>query len=132
MISGLQLSIVNYRDKFNGGNISYGRSVRYGALVALLSGVILAAFVYILLQYIEPTLMDKLIIASEENIEKTVKNQAEQEKMLELNRAIMNPGTIALGSVINNLIFGVLLSLIIGIFTKRQSMPNESQQENSY
>jgi hypothetical protein len=65
LIGGLFLSIKAYRDQFNDGFVSYGRAVGYGVLVALLAGVISSVFTFVLYEFIDPNLIDKLLLESE-------------------------------------------------------------------
>lgn len=128
--AGIFFSVRNYRDKFNQGYISFKRVIGYSTLLSFLAGMISACFIYISLKYIDPSQLEKIIIASEEHIEKTIKNEAQQETMIELNRTLLSPGSIAISTIINNVIIGLLISIPLGYFIKREQPQQESTQEN--
>ena len=48
-----------YRDHYNNGYITYGKSVGAGVIINLYAGVIAAIYVYVLYAFIDPGLVEK-------------------------------------------------------------------------
>ena len=119
--AGLFLCVKQYRDQEKEGFISYGRSVGYSLLVSLFAGFISAAFIYVLYKYIDLTIIDKIILESEDRILETIKDEAQAEQAIEMNKLLITPGFIAMGVVLNVFILGLVCSLILSIFLKKEN-----------
>ncbi len=124
LAGGIYFFTLQFRDHVNDGYISYGRSLGYGVLLSVFSGILSAAFVYVLFKYIDPNMIDRMLLESEDYILETIKDEAQAEKAIEMNKMLISPGLIAIGTVLNNLILGLIISLILSIFLKREAPYN--------
>ena len=126
---GLFFATRHYRDQVNGGFISYGKAVGYGVLISMFSGIITAAFVYVLFKYIDVTLLDKLLLESEEQLFEAFGDEAKAEKAIEMNKMVMSPGFLAFGTLLNNVLLGLIISLIMSIFMKKKQAISTFEKE---
>jgi len=120
LIGGLYLAIRNYRDQLNQGFITYGRSVGYGVLVAVMAGIISSVFVYILYKYIDPTIIDKLLIETEAKMEEQNLPPDQLEMAMEMNRSFFTPLAISIMSIVGYAFMGLVFSLVLSVFLKKE------------
>jgi uncharacterized membrane protein len=62
---GIFWGMVNYRDKYRDGLISYGGAFSTGFAIGLFSSVIVGIFTYIFVSYIDTTLIDQVVVKAE-------------------------------------------------------------------
>jgi len=113
----------SYRDHYNNGYISFGRSVGAGVIISVYAAIITAIFIYVLYSFIDPGLIDKsLAVAEEKLISKGVPDAA-IEKALEIQAKMMKPWFTALMGIINSVFSGLILSLIVSLFIMKKGNP---------
>lgn len=121
LIAGLFLGIKSFRDDSRGGILSYGQAVGAGTVISLYAGIITAVFGYILYTVIDPDLIEKMFTFMEERmIEQGQLPESLIEQQMQLFRKIMTPLTTSLFSILGSVFYGVLISLIVAIFVKRE------------
>lgn len=120
LIGGLFLAIKVYRDQFNEGFISYGRSVGYGVLVAVLAGIISSVFTFILYEIIDPNLIDKLLIDTETQMLDSGIAEEQLDMAMEMNRKMITPTFLALMGVLGQAFMGLVFSLVLAVFLKKE------------
>lgn len=69
LIAGIVMAVIAFRDKAQGGYITYGRALGYSVLVALFAGTKTVLFNFIMLNYIDPGLIDKSMAVVEETLQ---------------------------------------------------------------
>ncbi len=69
LIAGIVMAVIAFRDKAQGGYITYGRALGLGVLVALFAGIVTVLFNYIMINYIDPGLIDKYLVVVEETLQ---------------------------------------------------------------
>ena len=121
IIVGVVLGIRSFREESRGGIISYGQTVGAGTVIGLYAGIIGAIFTFLLYKLIDPDLMGKMYTFTEEQmIEKGRIPEEMIEQSMEGMKKIMSPLVISLGVIFNYVFFGVIVSLIAGIFLKKE------------
>jgi len=121
----------SYRDHYNNGYISYGKSVGAGVIINLYAAVIGAIYIYVLYAFIDPGLVDKtLAFAQEKMIAKGIPESA-IDSATAMQAKMMKPWLQALMSVLNGVFFGLLMSLIISLFVMKKGNPllDEAEEE---
>jgi hypothetical protein len=119
----LYFMIKAYRDNYLRGFITYGQSVGAGVVIMLYYAIISAIFGYILYKFLDPGLIDKMMIAAEEAmIERGVPESA-MEQGLNVQKKMMTPAFISGMSIFSTMLVGTILSLLISIFTRREGNP---------
>ncbi len=126
---GFCMATINYRDKALNGFISYGRAVGFSVIVTLYASILYSIFMAIMINIIDPDLIDKLIEASieaqREMMAKFLPIDAvdkEIEKSIPKMRDSM-PYAAPIGVIFNTVIFGTVISLISSIFIRKKN-PN--------
>ena len=63
------MAVIAFRYKAQGGYITYGRALGYSVLVALFAGTITVLFNFVMMNYIDPGLIDKSMATIEETLQ---------------------------------------------------------------
>lgn len=113
------LGTKKFRDELNGGLISYGKAVWSGVLISFFSAVLLGFFMYIFLKYIDASSIDKILEESEQNMLESGSSEEQIEVALEYVKKFSTPEIISVMAILINTFFGLVFSLIIGAFLKR-------------
>jgi len=123
--------IKSYRDNYKQGFISYGQSVGAGVIIFLYYSVISAIFTYILYTVIDPGLTDKMLAFVEEQMVNSGKvPEGTIDTVMAFQKKILIPEIMAPASIINNMLFGTIISLIISIFVRKEGNPMLDSPEN--
>ncbi len=121
IIVGVVLGIRSFRNESRGGIISYGQAVGAGTVIGLYAGIIGAIFTFLLYKLIDPDLLEKMFTFMEEQmIEKGRVPEEMIEQSMEGMKKIMSPLVISLIVIFNYVFYGVIISLIAGIFLKKE------------
>jgi hypothetical protein len=119
---GLFWAIFSYRNKQEGGFISYGGAFSSGFYVGLIISVIVAIYTYVYVQYINQGMIDEILLKAEE--EMLTKNPDMSDE--QINQALSyvekftSPAIMAVFGFFGNLLASTIFSLIIAIFAKRE------------
>jgi hypothetical protein len=119
----LYFLLKSYRDNFLHGQITYGQSFGAGVIICLYYSIIMAVFTYILYTVIDTGLVTKQLAFAEEALLKRGLPQASIDTAMSIQTKIMKPAIMAPLSIITNLVWGVIISLIISIFIKNEGNP---------
>ena len=123
--------IKSYRDNFKHGFITYGQSVGAGVIIFLYYSIISAIFTYILYTVIDTELTAKMLAFVEEQMVKGGKvPEGTIDTVMAFQKKILIPEIMAPVSIINNMIFGTVISLIVSIFTRKEGNPLIESTEN--
>jgi hypothetical protein len=127
----LFLLLRSYRDHYNNGYISYGRSVGAGVIIYIYAAVITAIFTYVLYAFIDPGLVDKSLAVAEERLISKGVPDAAIDKAMEMQAKMMKPWFTALMGIINSIFYGLILSLIVSLFIMKKGNPllDEAEEE---
>jgi len=122
LAAGLWWAIISYRNKLPGGYLTYGKAFSAGFFTGLFASIILAIFTFIYVQYIDTTLIDKILANTENKILDTQPNISDEDldRALSMTRKFTNPLMMSIFSFVGNTILSTLFSLIIAIFAKRE------------
>ena len=115
------LAATNWRDKFNGGWMSYGEAFKTGFYVTLIAAVLLIIYNYVFFNFIDPEFLAGQLLKAEDAILEANPNisDADLDNAMELSAKFTSPGMIAIFGLIFTLIFGTILSAIVAIFSKK-------------
>jgi hypothetical protein len=116
--------IKSYRENYMHGNITYGQSVGAGVILFLYYSVISAIFIYILYTVIDTGLTGKMLAYVEEQLRKGGKvPEGSIDTVMAFQKKLLKPEILAIGSLLTNMLFGVVISLLVSIFTKKETNP---------
>lgn len=122
-ITLLYFLLISYRDNYKHGQITYGESLGAGVIICLYYAIIMAVFTYILYSVIDTGLVAKQLAFTEEAMLKKGLPQASLDAGMGIQKKIMKPAIIAPLSILGNMLWGVVLSLIISIFIRKEGNP---------
>lgn len=122
--------VKSYRDNHMHGMITFGQALGAGVIICLYYSIIMAVFSYILFAFIDTGIIAKLIALSEEAGLKKGYSQEQIDMGMKVTKKIMTPTFLALISILSNMFFGVLFSLLIGIFVRKEGNPLIDQPAN--
>jgi hypothetical protein len=123
LIISLYILVKSYRDNYLHGYMTYGQAVGAGVVIFLYYAIISAIFVYILYTLIDPGLVAKQLANTEEMLEKRGMTQEALDAAMNIQRKIIKPGIMAPFSILGSMVTGVIMSLIVGIFVRKEGNP---------
>jgi hypothetical protein len=121
--------VKSYRDNYLHGYIDYGKAVGSGVVIFLYFAIISAIFIYLLYKVIDTGLMAKSLAYSEEILLKKGFSQEVIDAGMKFQKKIMKPEIMVLMGLFVNMFTGTIMSLIVGIFVKKEGNPLLESQE---
>ena len=119
MAIGIIMTQINYRDRELDGVISYGQAVGFGVAVMFFVGIISALYSIIIFN-VDPSLIDQMKIAQEEDMLQKGMSEEQIEASMAITSVIMTPVGLSIMSLLGSVFIGTIVSLITSIFVKRQ------------
>jgi hypothetical protein len=118
LAAGMFWAMISIRDKQLGGFMSYGKAFGTGFWTVLFASVISAIFTYFYVIYIDPGMIDEILLKAEESMLEGNPNMSDEQldQALAMTEKFISPVMISVWAFIANVIFGTILSLIIAIF----------------
>ena len=122
--------VKSYRDNYMHGIISYGQALGAGVIIILYYSIIIALFSYILYAIIDPGLINKMVALSEEAQLKKGLTQEQIDMGMKITKKFLTPTVMAITSIFANMFFGVIFSLIVAAFVRKEGNPLVDQTAN--
>jgi hypothetical protein len=119
----LYFLLKSYRDNYMHGHITFGQSFGAGMVIFLYYAIIMAVFTYILNAFIDTGLVAKQMAFAEEAMVKKGLPQATIDTAMAMQAKFMKPGIMSLVFFFVSIFWGVLVSLVISIFVKKEGNP---------
>ena len=113
----------SYRDNYLHGQITYGQSFGAGVIICLYYSIIVALFIYILYTVIDTGLLSKQLALTEETLVKKGLPQASIDTAMTIQSKIMKPEIMAPLSILGSMLVGVIMSLLVSIFVRKEGNP---------
>lgn len=120
----------SYRDNYLHGQITYGQSFGAGVVIFLYYAIIMAVYTYLLYTVIDSGLVDKQLAFAEEAMVEKGLPQASIDAAMSIQAKMMKPAIMAPFSILGSMIGGVIVSLIISIFVRKEGNPLVDVPEN--
>jgi magnesium-transporting ATPase (P-type) len=119
IIGGVIWAQIAYR-KALGGEMTYGQALGVGTMTVIFSGVLSAIYIYLLYTVIDPSLIEQLRLATEQQLVEQGKVPEEQmDAVLDMMTKFQKPWIMSISAIFVGAIMGLIVSLITGIFTKK-------------
>jgi len=119
LIGGIIWAQLAYR-KALGGEMTYGQALGVGTMTVVFSSVLSAIYTYLLFTVIDPSLLEQLRLFTEQQIVEQGKVPEEQlDMVLEMTTKFQKPPIMAAFALFGGALIGLIISLITGIFTKK-------------
>jgi len=119
----LYYCLKNWRDHHNGGYIRYGQSLSAGILFMFFASVIYAFYNVVYLTWIDPTAVDRMLDIMEEAYYKQGLNEEQVSAAMGFAAKLRGPGMQFFSVIIGTTFLGVILSLIVSIFIRKEGDP---------
>ena len=123
MIIVTYFGIKAYRDTFLGGFMSYGQVLGSGVLINFYASIVGGIFTILLYSVIDPDLTQKLLVMSQDKMLEKGYSEAQMEQASSVTKIFIKPVVMAAMGVFSSVFFGLLISLILGIFLKKEGSP---------
>ena len=123
LILFIVLGIQNYRDNDLNGYISYGKSLGTGILIAVFGGIVVGAYTLVFFTMIAPDMVNRILETAQQSLTEKGMSEEQIQMGLEYTRKFMTPGWLMLFSVLGSAFMGLIFSLIISIFMKKDENP---------
>ena len=120
LIVAVVLIQLAYRKQL-GGSMTYGQGLGIAVLSIAVASVIGAVFTFVLYKFIDPGLLDQLILQTEEQLYERGMPEAQIDAALAVSRKMQTPGIMAIMAVFGGALMGLIFGAIAAIFTKKQS-----------
>ena len=120
LIVGIIIAAIAYRDKINGGFLSYGRCLSIGVLISLVVGIVMAIYSYVFSSFFDPGALDKLLEVSEQEMIKRGMSDEEIDLAMPFTEKMMSPVFLSISSLLSMVLYGTVFSLITSIFIKKE------------
>ncbi len=125
LLGGIIWGTIDYRDKALDGFISYSGALGIGVLIIVFASIISSVYTYVYAEYIDPSLIEKMVSEAEKGMYKNGMSDEEVEQAMSMTSAFMTPAFIAGSSFLGNIFIGFLLSLVTSAILKRN--PEEEE-----
>ncbi|MBI2497694.1 MAG: DUF4199 domain-containing protein [Opitutae bacterium] len=119
MVAVLWLGIKAVREESEGRCLTYGQGVGAGVLISLYSGLMNSVYTYIHFKFVNPEFVDYQLALIREKWAAAGLSDGQMEQAEKVTRMLMGPGVQACLAPIIAVLFGLILSLIISAFLKR-------------
>ncbi|TSA32341.1 MAG: DUF4199 domain-containing protein [Porphyromonadaceae bacterium] len=119
----LYFCLKNWRDHYNGGYIRYGQALSAGILFMFFASVIYAFYNVIYLKWIDPTAVGRMLDIMEEEYYKRGFTEEQVSAAMSFAAKLRGPGMQFFSVIIGTTFVGVILSLIVSIFIRKEGDP---------
>ncbi len=114
----LWFGMTNYRDKVNGGVLSYGKGVGIGVMIALFGAIFASVTIYILMTF-DPSLSTQYLNVLEQAAAQSGLADDMIDSMMKMYEIITRPGIMAFSKLLGLVFWGTIASLIIAAIVKK-------------
>ena len=128
LLLGIILVQLNYRNKYQGGFMEYGKAFTIGMLSSLFVSIIVAIYTFIFFKYIDPGAMEEAMVMAEQKMIDRGMSDMEVEQGMAMAEKFQSVGFYTAMALIGNFIVGIILSLITSIFVKKEGYGQDQPQ----
>jgi hypothetical protein len=122
----MTMAIKSHRDEDLGGYISYGKSVGTGILISVFGGAIVGVFSIVLFTLIDPAMTERILDTARQQMIENGLPDDQVEQAVEISRQFLTPIWLFVFGLVGSAVVGLILSLIVSVFTKREASPFDS------
>ena len=115
--------VKSYRDNYLHGFITYGQAVGSGVVIFLYYSIISGIFTYILYAVIDPELTAKQLALAEELMVSKGYTQEIIDAGMNIQKKIMTPAIMTVFGIFASMLTGVIMSLLVAIFVRKEGNP---------
>jgi len=128
--SVLYFCLKNWRDHHNGGYLRYGQALSAGILFMFFASVIYAFYNVVYLTWIDPEAIGRTLDFMEEEYYKRGFTEEQISSAMAFATKLRGPGMQFFSVIIGTTFVGVIISLIVAIFIRKEGDPyNQAMSE---
>ena len=107
----------------NNNFLSVGEALKVGIGISVIGGIIGAIWMFLLINYIEPEFMAQMADTQREAVTEMNPNMTEEQldSVMEMNAKFSSPWIMIAISLVGNLFFGLIISLVAGLVMKNKN-----------
>lgn len=98
----------------------YSRALGLGVATMMFASIILAVFTYVLYQFIDPSLIDKMIAFMEESYLQAGLDESVVEQQMGMISKFYTPALMSVSALFGGVFIGLIISLISSIFLQKK------------
>lgn len=124
----------NWRDQHMGGFIRYGQALNAGILFMFFASVIYGFYYVIYIKWLDPTFLERMLDRVEEDYYARGYTEEQVSTFMDIITKLRGTGMQFFSAIIGITLIGVIQSLIVAIFVKKEGDPFKqamSEIENS-
>jgi hypothetical protein len=121
ILGGLFLAQTNFRNKYMGGFIEYGKAFTIGLLTCVFLAIIMGIYTFVFFKYIDPGAMEEAMTMAEQKMMDKGLSDMEIEQGMAIAHKFQGVGMYTFFAIFGNIFIGAILSLITAIFVKREN-----------
>lgn len=129
LIGAIYKSMKIWRDEYNGGFIRYGQALGFGIRIMFFASIIFGFYNMIFFSLIDPAALEKSLVAVEEGYYSMGFNDDQIEQLMIMAEELQTPVWQVISTVIGTTFLGLILSLIVSIFIKKEGDPFRSTMD---
>lgn len=119
LIAGIVMATIHYRDKINGGVISYGKAFSTGLFVGITVGVLMAVYLWLYYSYIHPTGLQEMKELTEQMLYERGLNDEMIDAQMAMSSKMMKMPILNVMAMGGMIFWSVLISLITAAVLKK-------------
>lgn len=121
LLGGLFLAQTNFRNKYQGGFIDYGKAFIIGMLISLFVAIIYGIYTFVFIKYIDPGAMEAAMAQVEQKLMDKGMSDMEIEQGMAIARKFQSVALATFSTLFITFFIGLILSLITSIFVKKEN-----------
>jgi len=130
LIGAVYYSTKTWRDQYCDGLIKYSQALGFGVRVMFFASIIYGFYIVIYMNWLNPAIVGENMIATEEAYYLMGFTDEQIEQSMEfIRRVIQSPGWQMFTTVIGTTFTGLVISLIVSIFVKKEGDPFQSAMD---
>jgi hypothetical protein len=121
LAAGYYFYTVQYRNEHKNGALTFGEAFVFMLFMTIVISLVQAVYTYVLMVWLDPAMIQKMLdIATEEMYKKDIPEE-QIEQSMKMMSFMFQPWLLAIMSIFSNMFGGIIMSLIIGLFTKKEA-----------
>jgi len=135
LLGGMIWGTVQYRNKVQGGFMTYGQAFVSGLLIVATAGLLSAIYSYFFYAFFDPAYHTKIVEAAVEQSRSKLAAKGMTDEQMEtafnMTRKFMSPLLMSIFAFLGSILVGAILSLVTAIFIKKEDTSFEGQFKES-
>ena len=122
LVLGIVICGIMYRRSIaENDEFPYSKALGLGVATAFFASLILALFTFVLYKYIDPDLVEQSLTNAEEVLLEKGINEDLIETQIEMQRNFVKPSILSASTVLTDVIYGLIISLVTSIFLRKKA-----------